>query len=377
MNGGFTSKDFGANRFYHPSFPNQKEKTRVYYFKTSAKYRNSNRSFFVNPRLFWRRHSDDFLLDYTRPDWYHNRHKTNIFGVEILNQFFHKYGKTSFQTEWSLNQIQSNSLGDHQRRQFGLSIEHLITVKSFLFVFGGTFYNYSDWGWQFCPGLDVSYQFSPMLTFYASTGRAFRPPSFTELYYYSAANHGNPSLKPEKTVDYELGSRLQTRNLFLTFSVFQRKGNQLIDWIWDSNGEFWQATNFSNIATSGGEFEIRILAPFSMIKDLRLGYTYLNSRKSAHGQISKYVLNYLRHQLILRIRHNLILPEISAAWNFRYEDRVNSGDHLLTDIDLQWKTKSLIWFANVANLFNRHYEDFTAVPQPGRWFKLGFRYRIF
>ncbi len=374
---GYNTKDFGANRFYHPSYPSQKEKTEVFYFTTAARLTGASSTAVLLPKVYWRHHTDDFLLDYTRPDWYHNHHKTNLTGAEILTNFSNRFGNTALQIEWMWSEIKSNNLGSHQRTQFGLSTEHQLTWHLWQIVLGSTFYRYNNWGWQICPGLDMSYQLTPNVTIYASGGKAFRPPSFTEMYYFSAANRGNPNLRPEQSLDIEFGTRVQTANSFSSLALFRRNGTNLIDWIYEDGGKFWQAMNITNMVTNGLEFAFQYHLAQKIIKNLSLNYSYLTADKTSHGFTSKYVLNYLHHQLIIGIDHQLLLPNLLFNWKMRYEDRLNTGEQFIADVRVQWQVEKFRFLVDVSNIFNRKYEDFTAIPQPGRWFKIGIKYFAF
>ena len=68
------------------------------------------------------------------------------------------------------------------------------------------------------------------LKLYASQGYAYRVPTFTDLYYQSPANRGNPDLRPEQSVSYEVGVKWLTRGILGQASVFHRNGSDLIDW---------------------------------------------------------------------------------------------------------------------------------------------------
>ena len=51
----------------------------------------------------------------------------------------------------------------------------------------------------------AGYWLSPHVKLRASISRAFRVPSYTELYYEDPANIGNPNLRPERAWNYEGG----------------------------------------------------------------------------------------------------------------------------------------------------------------------------
>lgn len=82
----------------------------------------------------------------------------------------------------------------------------------------------------------VSYGFnlSPALLAYARSGRAFRAPSFNDLYYPSDPLFGpssNPNLKPERSQSAEAGVRFSTTALSASVVGFDQKIDDLITFV--------------------------------------------------------------------------------------------------------------------------------------------------
>ncbi len=373
----YNAKDFGASRFYHPAFPYQKEKTETFFLNMAGQIFSDATMPTFSPKIYWRRHHDDFLLDYTRPEWYHNKHQTDVLGAELLTAFSSRLGRTSILGEWQHSKIVSSNLGDHQRNMAGFSAEQQFTVRRWQIVLGSSFYYYNRWGWQISPGVDVSLQLTPHFTLYASGGTGFRPPTFTELYYYSPANRGNPQLKPERSVDIEAGARFRTKRTLTSFGLFRRYGSNLIDWIFESEGQYWQAKNVLQLTTSGLEVSSQWTTQRHLLKNIHFNYTYLTSDKAGRQIISKYVFNYLRHQFILGIDQQFVNRRLALSWKLRYEDRINSQAYFLTDVHVSWQIKRWRIFSHISNLFDQKYQDFASIPQPGRWFKMGVRFSVF
>jgi vitamin B12 transporter len=83
----------------------------------------------------------------------------------------------------------------------------------------------------------VSYGFnlSPSLLAYARGGRAFRAPSFNDLYYPSDPQFGplgNPNLKPERSQSAEAGVRYSTTALSASVAGFDQKIDDLIEFVY-------------------------------------------------------------------------------------------------------------------------------------------------
>src|SRR5690606_38842340 len=70
----------------------------------------------------------------------------------------------------------------------------------------GTRYElFRAWSGQLSPTVAAGYWLSPHAKLRASVSRAYRVPSFTDLYYQDPANRGNPDLRPERAWGYEGG----------------------------------------------------------------------------------------------------------------------------------------------------------------------------
>lgn len=159
----------------------------------------------LTTRAFWRRHDDGFILDRNRPLWYRNQHTTDVITGEVRSHLETSYGVTSVAAEVSSEEIKSKSLGDHSRTRTGLFLEHRFTpATGWSLVPGATIYHYQDWGWQMWPGFDLGYSPRADINLFVSVGKSFRIPTFTDLFYASPANMGNPDLEPEEATTYDL-----------------------------------------------------------------------------------------------------------------------------------------------------------------------------
>jgi iron complex outermembrane receptor protein len=113
------------------------------------------------------------------------------------------------------------------------------------------------------------------------------------------------------------------------------------------------------------------------IKQIKINYTYLYSKKDLNEFVSKYEANHLRHQWNFQINLNLGLFGLIQFFNVRYEDRVNFGDHFLADTRLSWQGNKWSLFADLNNIFDVAYQEYLLIPMPGRKFTLGMAYSLF
>lgn len=374
---GYNDKKFGANNFYSDKFSNQWEHTTTKLAALSGNFDLAAVS--ITPRFYWRRNDDDYILDNNRPDWYHNFHKTNSFGGEIQTSFTTALGSSSLGGEISYDKIESTNLGNHERTRGGFFVEQNFTIlNSFNTSFGFFMYNYSGIGWKLWPGLDLSWLIDNNTKVFASLGKAFRIPTFTELYYKSPANMGNPYLLNEETVNYEVGASYSAAVFQLSGSIFYKEGKNIIDWVRASENDIWTVRNETNLNTTGFECGI-LLFPKKILNRLPLtrfaiNYTYLSMDRSASQYQSRYALDHLKHQIIISIGNGLPL-DIIQSWTMRYENRENFEDHFIVDSQLAKEFRYFTFAVKFANLFNKSYMDIGAIPLPGRWISASMKFK--
>ena len=375
---GYNDKKFGANNFYSTLFPNQWEHTTTKLLSLAGDFGNGN--VLISPKIFWRRNDDNYLLDYVRPSFYHNIHQTNIYGAQLQASVNSGAGTTSFGGEYTNDEIESNNLGNHSRYRRGVFVEQKFSPLSALTVIANAFaYDYSTIGWKFWPGLDLGYNIAENLRVFGSVGKAFRIPTYTELYYSSPASNGNPNLAYEETLNYEIGINLTKLFYDVRISLFRKEGKNLIDWVRQSDGQPWIARNITELNTSGFEANLSILTgkliQGSPVSRINIGYTYLNSDKNTYQYQSQYLLDYMRHQLIINIDNAWWLG-IRQSWELRYENRVNFEDHFLVDTQLSKQFEQFEIFVKATNLFNKSFSEISGVPMPGRWLTAGIKYQL-
>lgn len=286
-----------------------------------------------------------------------------------------------FGGEFSREEIKSSSLGDHSRDRGGVFFEsRMLLDNKFSVVPGAMLYRYSDYDWKFWPGLDLGYQVTEKIRNYFSVGKAFRVPTYTDLYYVSPANMGNPDLLPEESWTYEYGIRVNDRVITASLTGFIREASNLIDWSRDLNDTtvtFWQVRNISDMTFKGIETGVTIrpnkICECVPVNSVSMQYTYLDSDKSTGEYESKYALDHLKHQATANIRWTWI-SNISQSLKMRYLDRLSGDEYFVTDTRLTWKYEPVSLFVEITNLFDESYVEIGTVPMPGRWLRVGLKY---
>lgn len=409
---GWNRKQFGANAFYTPRFPDQFEETSG--LLGAVKIEGGKGPARVFAQAHWNRHYDHFLLFRDNPAAYENFHRTDVTGIAVGGNYSSRAGYTSFRLQYRQDRILSTSLGDaldpgvaihnaqgklydrfKSRDRIYLSADHLlqlgkIYINTGLLVDAGI-RNLSQPGLY--PGLDVSFRFNERFSVFASTNRSMRLPTFTDLYYEGPQNRGNPDLRPEKAITIETGVRFSGEGFRADAALFFRKGNETIDWIWTDST--WQTRNLTELNTFGGECNLWFLPQQSetgprWMDHFRISYSYTQLNKPADAYISNYALDNLKHKAMLDLR--ILLPlHFYLDARMRWQDR--NGSYLyyetpeampyetpydpfwLGDITIGVNLGNVSLYISTTNVLNTTYRDIGSVEMPGRWIMTGIRVR--
>jgi vitamin B12 transporter len=373
---GIQEKKFGANGFYSsPKATEQYEETQasIVSFGWEQKFKNVN----FNSNLSWRRGQDLYLFNRDKPEIYRNLHLGNNFGAEMNGSYSSHLGTTGLGFELRKEFLASNNLGSRERFSTQVFFEHHFSfLQNQLKISPGiSWANYDNVGNFFYPGLDVGFDFTEDHTIYGNIAKVHRIPTFTDLYYASKTEIGNPDLKPEDAISTELGYRFQKNNFTGKVSFFNRNSHNSIDWVKVQQNDIWKAENLGNLKTTGLEVEVR-QSFNSFLKSYSLGYTYLESNlETSQNLISRYVLEYLKHQFVGKIEFK-IFKNFTNQFIYRYNERVSTGSYQLLDGKLNYDFNNLNLYILVNNVTNTSYTETFGIPMPNRWFHLGFRYKI-
>ena len=373
---GIQEKKFGANGFYSsPTATEQYEETQASI--VSLGYEQKFNQFSLNSNVYWRRGQDLYLFNREKPEVYRNMHIGNNVGAEVNGSYSSALGTTGLGVEFRKEFLASNNLGHRERFLTQIFLEHHFSlIQNKLQISPGiSWANYDSVGDFFYPGLDIGFDFDENHKIYGNIAKVNRIPTFTDLYYVSKTEIGNPDLKPENAISSELGYRFQKNNFLGKVSVFNRTSENSIDWVKETQDGIWAAENIGKIETNGVEVEIGQHFN-SFVKSYSLGYTYLDSKaKEPQNLISRYVMENLKHQFVAKLE-NKFFENFTSQLIYKYNERVTTGSYQLLDGKLGYDFKDLNLYVLVNNITNANYTETFGVPMPKRWFHVGFTYKI-
>ena len=377
--GSFAERKFGANGFYaSPKFVDQYEETQTSLLGVSTDIFTG--SFKIMPRAYWRRNQDMYLFIRQNPAYYRNLHITNKMGVETNVVFESSLGKTGMGIDIARSFIVSNNLGDHQRTAItGFFEQRFDQMEKFDVTLGVAVSSFSDFDTQFLPGFDIGYSISDDFKLFGNIGYTYRVPTYTDLYYVGSTTLGNPDLQPESAVSQELGAKYLGDDLQITFALFNRNSEDLIDWTKENMDDKWQTQNFSQVATKG--FDVAVNYQFDLGKyaqGLNVSYSYINDEiNDTTVDFTRYSLNSLKHQFNTGL-NTRFSETLSQNISYRYVERTDGESYNVLDAKVVAHIKDGFELSLTANnILNAEYTETNLVPMPKGNVLIGLKYRIY
>lgn len=140
----------------------------------------------------------------------------------------------------------------------------------------------SHWVGQLAGRVDVS----PQTSFYTNIGTAFKAPTGNQLYYHYenadwGGTFGNPNLKPEESISYEIGfDHAISENSKIYSSLYQTRVDHLIDYVKIDQTKDSTYANVKEAQMQGGEIGFKWeKAPYY----LNAEYAYVETENKSTG----------------------------------------------------------------------------------------------
>lgn len=355
---GYADKPFGAQDFYGP-YPSW-ERTKTWF---AGLHQNFPEKW--EAALSYRRHSDLFYLFRDNPQRYQNHHVADGFHASLRRRDRWQSGIALFTgAEAFTDRIESSNLGAHSRARGAVyAALDVRTLRRFSLSLGLRNESYRGAFDQVSPTLSGGWWANARLKLRASVSRAYRLPTFTDLYYRDPANRGNAALRPETAWSYEAGADLRPSGSWrLQSTLFHRRDRDGIDYSSASPLGPWEARNITRLNFTGVEASASWrrgahLAEFS--------YTGMRAVSSLpEGLFTKYVMNYPVHSGIFSWTGTA--GKAVARTRLGALERRARSPYAVWDASLAWRGRRISPFLQASNLANTRYEEILRVPMPGR-----------
>jgi vitamin B12 transporter len=401
---GYGIKDFGANGFYSLKYPEQFESIKTEF--VSLKYQSNSKIKFV-PVLYLRRNRDRFELKRDNDSIPFNHHQTITAGLNLNIWTIHRFGRSSLGIDIRNEHILSNVLGNlltepvgipgfrnafyskyYNRINTSLYAEHTFYWNMLTATVGIMAHHNSDInGFGFYPGADVSYRLNDHFKLFSSINKTLRMPTFTDMFYKSPVQQGNPRLKPEEAFTAEAGLKFSDTFFKGNISAFRSKGRNMIDWVKNPSPDsiIWRSMNHAKINFTGIECSLTLIPPaesiFGHVQSVTISWAFLKADSIHSDLLSKYALDYLNNQFNASIDFRIAAKLYNSTRitchdrNSVYQDAkgqiVTYKPYLLSDSKLYWKEKNCTLYVEASNICNTRYYDYGGLIQSGIWIMAG------
>ena len=365
----YLDKEFGAAGFYGPS-PSREwtDQTLV-----SGEHRfEPHGSSLLSIDGAYRSHGDRFVYDWRRPELSDNRHRTHAVSVNARwRTALGAATQLSLGASAGRDAIDSTSLGEHTFSRAGGVVELRQAFGSRLVVQPGVRVDhYNLFGTAWSPAIAASGWIVPNLRWRTATGRSFRVPTYTELYYRDPNHLASDDLVPERAWSTDVGVDAYARGWTASATAFGRWDEDVIDWVRAVPTERWHTTNIRDVDTRGVELGVtrRLGAALWAVR-----YTGLHAEAPTLALLSKYVLDYAPHALSLS--GATTWRRLDLGSHVTYARRADGREYWVADLRVAHPVGRAEVYADVANAFDQAYQEVKGVDMPGRWVKVGLRLR--
>lgn len=355
---GYSDKPFGAQDFYGP-YPSW-ERTKSWMASLGQGIGEKTTAAFT-----YRRHTDLFYLFRDNPQRYQNHHVAQSWQASfrrrepLTNTATFSYG-----LEGMGEDINSSNLGVHSRaRAAAYAVLDMRVLRRFSLTAGVRDETVRGLPGQISPSVAVGYWAASSVKLRGGVSRAFRLPTFTDLYYRDPANIGNPALRPESAWSYEGGADWRPAGSWrVSGTLFHRRETDGIDYAKNQLPDPWVAMNVNRLRFTG----VEVSAGWRW-KSQVIDWAYTGLRGTAGAKeftYSKYVFNYPAHSGVFSWTGSL--KRVTARTRVGVLERLDRSPYGLWDLWLAWNRGPVRPYFHTANLSNTRYQEIPGVAMPGR-----------
>jgi iron complex outermembrane receptor protein len=301
------------------------------------------------------------------PQLYTNRHIEDDWQGDLRrHDNLPLHGVISYGVEGLAESIDSTNLGIHERkRASGYAFYDLRSVRRYSFSVGIREEVYGSRSVDTSPTVSGGAWISSKFKLRASASRAFRLPSFTDLYYSDPSDLGNPNLKPESATSYEAGlDGYLRKGLHASVTAFQRRDQNVIDYVAPPGSTVYTAENFDNFHFTGVETGIawdpgstqHFAVAFSGLRGLNVSPEV--------GQ-AKYTFNYPLESAVIEWR-GMLAKKVIARTRIGVENRLDYAPYAIWDASASYATGRVRPFLQLTNITSTVYQDLPGIAMPKR-----------
>lgn len=355
---GYSDKPFGADQFYGDF--NSWERTKGWFAGLTQDL--GERTQFD---LGYRRHTDVFILFRDSPAFFSNDHISESWQAALRRKQPLGQNSTLFYgAEGFHDSVDSTNLGQHVRSREAIYVDYDLRVfgrYSFSAAAREEFYGAGQA--EFSPTVSAGVTLKAGWKLKASASRAFRLPTYTDLYYHDPGNIGNPNLRPEHSWNYEGGFQWDTGGRYKAdVTVFHRRDRDVIDYL--KSPTVYVAANIQRLNFTGVETSVEARLPHQ--QRVQLSYTGLyGAQQPLNGEQTKYTFNYPVHDAVISW-HGVLPGNFIARSRVGVVSRYSRDPYALWDTSIGREFRNVRAHLSLANISDTQYEEIDGVIMPGR-----------
>jgi iron complex outermembrane recepter protein len=358
---GLGDKPFGANQFYGPY--DSWERTKSWFAGLKQDLGKKTEFDFG-----YRRHTDEFILLRDDPSVYENNHIDQSWqGAVRRTEHLGQNSSLFYGAEGFYDAIHSNNLGDRWRtHSAGYIDDDVRALGRFSFSVGAREEVFDTNGSQFIPSATAGVWLKAGWKLKASVGRAFRLPTYTDLYYSDPDHIPNPNLLPEKAWGFEGGLLWDQGGRYkVEVTVFDRRETNEIDYVRPLSppNASYQTENIGRLNFTGVEtsFAVRLQG-----QRIDVAYTGMYGAQSLpSGFQYEYVDNYPSNNAVVTWQGKLPGSFVARS-RLGVVKRYGSDPYPLWDAGVGREFKNMSAHLALSNLTNTGYQEIPGVAMPGR-----------
>jgi iron complex outermembrane receptor protein len=289
-----------------------------------------------------------------------------------LNYKINSKMQTDFVADVMKNKGDGSDIEQEERTISGLAVrfKHAINAK---FSYDGSLRQEITQNYRSPLLYAIGTVFKPVqfYTLKVNVSQNFRIPTFNDLYWQGA---GNRNLRPEKSVQGEIGNVFQWKNLTFIATVFHSKIKDMIRWLPQSGGVF-KPINTNRVSIVGTEFSMNFQQKIEKHHfDFNANYAYT---KSENEQTNKQLTFVPFHKTTASVAYSY--GRLTAFYQYLFNGEVftqtdNNPKRIIQNytvsntgfsVDCGAEKRYALGF-RVLNLWNEDYESVENRPLPGR-----------
>ena len=233
--------------------------------------------------------------------------------------------------------------------------------------------------------LNLEYAPTPKHTFYLNGSKNYRIPTFNEIYWVlGGGSGGNPDIRPESSIQGEIGHLFQLQNLIFKWSAYYIASDDLIQWRPNNSG-IWSPININETSNYGFETSLELSENWGAHHlKWQGGYGFTKAINKSTDEMLMYVP---KHKVTSNLRYEY------GAWQLFYQLFFNGSVFTTSDnsdslpgysvsnlgLSKNFRIKGKLAIEakfQINNLYNKNYQNVAFRPMPGRNIQLKLKLNI-